>query len=616
MRSTSTSPANTGPVVLTKGRGSAQRVIMVAAWFALVTGLLEVAVLLFRRYGLGRMLHVSDHFVWMAPVAYLVLFALPALVLAALARRWPRRVTLPRAAGAFAFLGALGLIFMFPRLHRIAMLLLAAGAGVQAGRIVASHEAGFIRLCRSSLVGLASVVLLNAAIVTGHGWLRERSALAGLPAARDGAPNILFIILDTVRAEDVGLYGHAPPTTPRLDALAAGGVVFDHAISTAPWTLPAHGAMFTGRYPYEQSSNWETPLDDAYPTLAEVLAERGYVTAGFVSNTFYASREFGLDRGFSHYEDYRITPGEVINSSSLGLLLFAGRAGLTTNVFRRLLDNYHFLGRKHADQVTDDLLHWVDGVDRPFFAFINYFDAHWPYVSSAADQRRFHVTEPFEYEPAAYDAAIAGQDAQLGRLLDELDRRGLTDNTLVVITSDHGEHLGEHGRTGHGNGLYMEAIHVPLVLRFPGHIPSGGERIEQWVSTRQLPATILALIGADDERRIPGRSLAALWDGTPAPTTDPVLSGARRAIRMTEDLPIARGDVHSLIEDGMQYIRNGAESEELYDLNRDGEQRTNLLDSASAAPVLQKLRTELEALVPGGANALASLTRSPSGNPR
>ncbi|HET6680628.1 MAG TPA: sulfatase [Gemmatimonadaceae bacterium] len=605
----------TEPSVPAQRGGNARRVLLVGAWFALVTGLLEVVVLLVKRYGFGRMLHVSDHFVWMAPVAYLALFALPALALAALAWRWPRHVTLPRTAGAFAFLGALGLIFMFPRLYRIAMLLLAAGAGVQASRIVGGHEAGFIRLCRSSLMGLVAVVMLNAAIVTGHGWLRERNALAGLPAVRAGAPNILLIILDTVRAEDVGLYGYARPTTPRLDALAAGGVVFDHAISTAPWTLPAHGAMFTGRYPYEQSSNWETPLDESYPTLAEVLAERGYMTAGFVSNTFYASREFGLDRGFAHYEDYRITPGEVLNSSSLGLLLFAGRAGLTTNVFRRLLDNYHFLGRKRADQVTDDMLRWVDGVDRPFFAFVNYFDAHWPYVSSAADQRRFNVTEPFEYEPAAYDAAIAGQDVQLGRLIDELDRRGLTNNTLVIITSDHGEYLGEHGRTGHGNGLYMETMHVPLVLRFPGHTPAGA-RIARWVSTRQLPATILALIGADDERRIPGQSLAALWDGTPTPITDPVLSGARRAIRMTEDLPIARGDVHSLIEDGIQYIRNGIESEELYDLNRDGEQRTNLVDSASAAPLLQRLRAELGALVPESGNATASMKRMPSGNPR
>jgi len=131
---------------------------------------------------------------------------------------------------------------------------------------------------------------------------------------RPGMPNVLLIVLDTVRAKSLGLYGYGRPTTPRLERLARYGTVFKSAFSTAPWTLASHATMFTGRYPHELSTGFLSPLDTTYLTLAELFTSEGYQTAGFAANTFYASQEFGLSRGFTHYEDYRVSGRQVLDS--------------------------------------------------------------------------------------------------------------------------------------------------------------------------------------------------------------------------------------------------------------------------------------------------------------
>ncbi len=554
--------------------------LLAAVWIALATGTIEVIVLAFRKVVLGHVLHLSPHFVWMAPLGTVGIVAVPALTIAAAAALWPRLVTWPRATGFFAFLAALGLISLFPRLHRIAMLLLAAGVGVQASRWASARPDRLIAAMRRSLAILASAITLAGIGVGGASLLRERRALAALPDAQAGAPNILFIILDTVRAASLSLYGYDKPTSPALDAFARRGVVFDRAISPSPWTLPSHGAMFTGHDPHEQSSDWEAPLDDAFPTLAEVLAARGWMTAGFVANVFYGTYEHGLDRGFARYEDFRISPGQVFNSSSLASLVLAGRPGFTVNPLRRLIDNLDYLGRKDADRVNADFLRWLDrrAAERPFFAFLNYIDAHWPYVAPADVRRQFGVTARWGYNVPAYDAAIAGIDRELGRLLDTLDERGVLDNTIVVIASDHGEHLGEHDRTGHGNSLYMENLHVPLVIVFPGSVPAG-MRVSDFVTTRSLAATLLDLAGQADAGLLPGRSLRHTWaaGSDTSHAADPVLSSARQTVRASVDLPISQGDMAALIDEGHQFIQNGDGSEELYDLRVDMAQHVDRL---------------------------------------
>jgi arylsulfatase A-like enzyme len=599
------------------GAGARAGILGAALWIALVTGFLEVLILGIRKFALGEVISLSQHVVWMAPLGYALLFLPPGALLAALAPRF-RWIRLDRVVALFVFLSVIGIGTMFPRVHRLATLALALGVAVQAARMVSHRGGAFRGLVRRSIVPLTAAVPLAAVVVVGTLWMRERRLLAALPAAPAAAPNVLLIILDTVRAANLGLYGYGRPTTPNLDRLARHGVVFDRALSTSPWTLPAHGTMFTGRYPHELSANWKTPLDDRFPTLAEVLGSRGYATAGFVANPFYGSYEHGLNRGFAHYEDYVVSLGQILNSTSLGALVFAGRPGFTDNVLRRALNNYEYFGRKKADGLTADFLAWLENDrDAPYFAFLNYMDAHVPYTPPRDLAAQFGVRPPPSlwhritndrstlteeerragaYDRNRYDASIAEIDRALGRLFETLDRRGALENTIVIITSDHGEHLGENGLYSHANSLYMPNLHVPLMIWYPERVPAGGMRIDALVSLRSLPATILDLVGAGDESRIPGESLAGLWSGGAAPR-DPLLASVRKGINVREDLPIAKGDLHSVAASDHQYIRNPGGGEELYDLSAVMLNETNLAGASGVTGLQAELRAMLERLV-------------------
>jgi glucan phosphoethanolaminetransferase (alkaline phosphatase superfamily) len=275
----------------------ARSLLRVTMWFALATGFLEVALRLAQRHLLDTRTFLSEDVVWMAPLANLGLFALVGGLLALGRRFRPEWVSLPRVAGLFLFLLLLGPALAVERLHPAATTLLAAGIAVQASRLLRTREHLFMRLIPATGIGMLVVlILLGAASLAGR-RIAEGTAISALPDAPQGAPNVLLLILDTVRADDMGFHGYPLPTTPNLDKLAGQGVVFERAYATAPWTLPTHATLFTGRYPFEMSADWLTPLDDQHPTLAELLADKGYVTGGFVANLLYTTSETGLDRG-------------------------------------------------------------------------------------------------------------------------------------------------------------------------------------------------------------------------------------------------------------------------------------------------------------------------------
>jgi arylsulfatase A-like enzyme len=433
-----------------------------------------------------------------------------------------------------------------------------------------------------------------------------------------GVPNVLFIVLDTVRAKNLGVCGYARETTPRLSRLAARGVGFNDARSAAPWTLPSHATMFTGRWPSELFEYPEQKLDSSVPTLAEYLGRNGYATAGFVANTFYCNSGFGLGRGFDHYEDFYenfgTSPGEILRHSALG---------------RRLLDlagveeAIRLDGRKDADQINSDFLTWQSTRGpRPFFAFLNYMDAHAPYIAPARADHHFGLrattpsdqkilndwqkittppTDPRAIELArdAYDDCIAFLDSALGRLFDELERRGIFDNTLVVVTSDHGEEIGEHQLVGHGRSLYREELHVPLIVVKPGRVPSG-RRIAEPVSLRDLPATIVDLLQLSDNSPFPGRSMVPLWSTRPGlDKPDPGIVRSEVALRLKASTkkdrpPALRGPMASVVAEGMSYIRNADGSEELYRLLDDPAEAKNLAEIKDAQPALRRLRALAE----------------------
>lgn len=279
----------------------------------LLTGVMEVGLLLFKRFLRHRFILVGDDAFWMAPLAELCLFSVFVLLLvpaSRLVRDRPRMVL-----SGLAGLGIATVLSLWGRLNWIAVLLLAVGGGLQAGRILGKHRRTVRRMAPRAILGVLVLVGLSASTVFGTRMLRERRAVRGV--APPGSLNVLLIILDTVRSASLGLYGYERSTTPHLERWAGRGTVFDVAFSPSSWTLPSHASMFTGRWPNELSVGYRTPLDDRDSTLAEILSSNGYATGGMVANLLFTTRETGIARGFGHYVDHYASWGEFLRSATL-----------------------------------------------------------------------------------------------------------------------------------------------------------------------------------------------------------------------------------------------------------------------------------------------------------
>lgn len=590
--------------------------LLIASWFALVTGFIEVAILLSGKIFFQKLLLLGPHVVWMAPLAYLIFFGIIGIAFF-LVQRWLRIISQPVIVFVFAFFGFLGVGLMFAWLQHYAALLLAAGLAVQTARLTRAHPAGFRRLVRRTTAPMLALTILAAAGLLGWQLFSERRAMANLKPAPPNSPNVLFIVLDTVRAESLSVYGYSRPTTPQLERLAKNGVRFEYAISPAPWTLPSHATMFTGHFPHELSTDWEKALDASYPTLAEAFKDHGYATAGFVANDIYCTYEHGLNRGFTHYEDYSVSISELVQSSSLLSNL------ANSHLARWLVGNYDVLGRKTAAMVNRDFLSWLShNNQKPFFVFLNYMDAHEPYMPRPPFDIKFGQKTPrknyltirwmhqgarldkeamspleIQAELDAYEGSIAYLDQELGSLFDELNRQKVLDNTLVVITADHGEQFGEHGGIfTHGNSLYLQVMRVPLLISFPSRVPSNIS-VREPVTLRDLSATIVDLIPLGNKNRFPGKSLAQLWNGTANAdnaTRSPLLSEVTVGPDTHPQDPLSKGDMRSLVVDRKHYILNGDGSEEVYDLDADPQENKNLAESDEGRQITQRYRSLLK----------------------
>jgi arylsulfatase A-like enzyme len=575
----------------------------------LFAGYLDVLALEIRRQWVEPLVFAGKHVVWTAPAANLALAALVAIGVLILAAALRRRDAWWIVLWILGWLAGFGALYNFPQIHRVAAILLAAGIATLVTRWGRRREQGFRRTLRLAAPVLALATLVLAGVLTGRERRRERDAIARLPAAREGAPNVLLLVLDTVRAMSLSLYGYHRETTPNLTRWGARGVAFTNAYSTAPWTLPSHASLLTGRWMHELSADWLVPLDATFPTLGEALARAGYRTAGFVANTDYCSAEVGLDRGFAHYEDYTLTIGQILRSAAL----WRGIARI--ELIRKVVGTHDALGRKTAPAIGAAFLRWRDRDHRrPYFAMLNYYDAHRPYLPPEPWPRRF--TSPgvplnprlrkengSEPNPApariqgaidAYDNAIAYLDHQLGRLLDTLDARGELANTVVIVTSDHGEEFYEHGVWDHGNSLSGPSVRVPLLVVAPGRAPAGN-RVATAVSNRDVPATVMDLLGLTDS--FPGRSLGVHWREKPeAIGADPVFSGVRQVPRQPISYPVTRGNMGSVVLDSLRYVRHfGDHREELFDPRTDPLERRDLI----ADPRLRERLPALRALTQG-----------------
>lgn len=546
-------------------------VVAVLTSLAMLTGVLHATALAVEHFFLHRIVWYGLEFIWMAPAAYagaFLILGLPCLLGAWYRPSFPWPAL---AAGYGVVLGVFGLLLPYPQVARVAALVMALGAGLRVYQVARRKEGA--RLGRLAFRATMLLVLVAASTIPGLPLVRPLLAGPAGPAATasgERPPNVLVIILDTVRAASLSLYGYPYPTTPALESLGAGGVVFDRAIAPAPWTLPSHASMFTGRSPGELATSWTVPLDDSTPVLSAAFRAAGYRTFAIAANLDYTAWDSGLARGFQRYRDYPVTLAQTISSTSYSQTPLVG--GLLTlrswaDFLRYLRDPAfttidlsinpkHWGDRRFADDVTRTFLEWQqEDQARPFFAFLNYFDAHQGYYAPPG----FRAVGDSTSGQLAYTTAIAWIDQNLEVMFDSLRARGVLENTIVLVTSDHGELFNEHALSGHANSLYRNALHVPMVIRYPARVPAG-HRVARPVSLGDVAATLVDLAGLKG-RTFPGATLRQAWEQPEAPRA-PVIAEVGVAPGTSSAQPNATSGLISLFTDSLQYIRRLADGKE------------------------------------------------------
>ena len=575
---------------------------------ALLAGLgefaLRILVLHWSPY-LDQTFQLNPQAIWMGPLAALPLVAVAvsvAWLTSSRSRHDALRFGIP--LGAVFFVAAFQVGTTTSRVYVPALALLALGGAVQLSRWACTRQAATAALIRRS-----TLVLMAVSLGGGGGWnawkrLREVRAF-GAVTARSPAPNVLLLILDTVGAKELSVYGYDRPTSPFLASFAADGIRFDRALATASWTLPSHASFFTGRYPHELNVGWTNGLDDRYPTLAEEFARSGFATAGFAANPYYGTWRHGLDRGFQHYSDFAVSFREILANSNLNRRV--------EKLWQKATGGRFHLRYRNAENMNDDLLNWIDRrpAGRPFFAFVNYIDAHSPYLPpapyrslySGSENRGWLVNKDAAKEPPspeiisslrnAYDGAITYLDAQLSVLVQELDKRGLTSNTIVLIAADHGESLGDHGFLEHGVSLYLSELHVPLLIRLPGKAHAGCV-VREWVTLRDIPATLGAAASLASPS-LPGNSLIdhCARPGIVPASPSPLLAETVGRTHLPNWYPASAGDLSSIIVNDLHYLRRGAKIERLYDTSVDFAEKNDLSSDPAYAGALASTRAAL-----------------------
>jgi arylsulfatase A-like enzyme len=606
-------------------------VLLIGSWIGLIAGFCDVCLLVMITKFIRRDFYrLGGDFPWVIPLAVASLVLVPAAIVALRARiRGPVPLALP--VGLLSFIAFLELSCRV-RLEIWAALIFSAALAVQSARFVRPRGDGFLRLVRwTAGLLVASLLATMFWTVGGRFWSEYRQQRA-LCAAPSGAKNVLLIVWDTVRAANTSLYGYRRSTTPNLIRLASRGVRFDLAFSSSSWTLPSHASMFTGRWPHELRVDWKAPMREGVPTLAEYLASHGYDTAGFVANVDYCSAETGLARGFAHYEDY---PLRLVDTFSRHVAL--GRridlpswASAIESFIEKHTGRWHDVlphSREHekrADAINDAFLGWLGNraaKGGPFFAFLNYNDAHTPYEvpdpsipgiglrpRSAANRSILRAftgvdkmtlsVEDVRMANDVYDDCLFYMDLQLGLLIDELGRRGVLEDTLLIIASDHGEHLGDHGLFFHGGSLYRQLVQVPLLMVGHERIPAG-RTVAQPVSLCDIPATVVDLLGVQSDHPFPGRSVAGLWqtrgqEGVRSVANALLMETTKPELLMNGGRePAARGPMRSVVVSGMHYIQMADGTYELFNLEADVEEKADLANHVVFQPILFELRNLL-----------------------
>jgi arylsulfatase A-like enzyme len=416
-------------------------------------------------------------------------------------------------------------------------------------------------------------------------------ALAGLIAlggcgGSEPRPNVIIIVMDTMRADRLSCYGYERATSPSIDAFAGTADFYEKAFATATWTVPTHGSLFTGKLPFEHGAITRkddagtigvAPLDESHLTLAEVFQAEGYRTGAFVANNGFLTPRFQFDQGFATYHVERVW-SDVLNQRVMDWLKLQRRG--------------------------------------PFFLWINYIDTHRVYNTTPRpgflpepavqdqgellDELYARVMPADAPVPAGlaqkvtdqYDTAVANLDEQIGALLQHLRDQGLYDDTIIVLTSDHGEYLGEHHLVEHSKDVYEEAVRAPLIVKHVGQVE--GRRVPRPTSLADVPHLIFGAL--------PAEFAASYRDEFPRdPARDPVIVENYYTRRKDFENPAwgHRFDrIRTVIYDWpYKYIHSSDGQSELYDLERDPRESADLITSEGdrATRMAERLADFLEA---------------------
>jgi arylsulfatase A-like enzyme len=438
-------------------------------------------------------------------------------------------------------------------------------------------------------------------------------------------PNIILLVMDSVRVANLSCYGYERPTTPHIDALAKQSTLYDQAISMGCWTLPVHASLFTGLYPLNHGITVSRDaLPEGFPTLARQLKEFGYQTACF-SNNAYISSATGLDQGFDTVEDiWRVSNprGTERTKMSKRIKKLEQRGPLAkpiVSVLRKAMRVRSFMKQRRSEKdsgarlTNQQIQTWLRDSrrpDAPFFIFVNYMECHERYTPPHPYDRRFM---PAKYSPwrvaqvspnkaevlagsarrraddleimrALYDGALNYLDARIGEVAGFIDGMGLGDDTLLVITSDHGDSLGEHDHLGHRMSLYEQLVHVPMVIRYPKRFEAGAH-IDRQVQLGDLFPTFLELAGAS-ATEVGENGFHSLL--APPPAERPFTVAENTAPISLDSL-----QARMLRTDQYKFIWKSNHQHELYDLAKDPQEISNL--AAVESEITRRMVERLEA---------------------
>jgi len=451
-----------------------------------------------------------------------------------------------------------------------------------APNIYGAQKRGLVR------VAIALLFLASAADFWVHGQ----------HPAGPSRPNVILIVVDTLRWDHVGAYGYAKKTTPAIDALSREGAVYETAISASPWTTPSHAAMFTGQYPSRNGVDGKNIfLDPASHTLAETLARNGYQTAGFINNV-YIRRQTGMAKGFQQYEE------------------FWGRNEVSSVMMLIELARDHWYPRQDtgAQETRMAVHHWLkhDWTGKnPFFLFIHFMEPHAPYgipdtyystflpPGVSADQARAVNQDPesyvcnkvqmtdrdFQILNALYDNDIRYLDDQIGAMVASLREQKLLDNTLLIFTADHGEHFGDHHLMSHELSVYDSLLRVPLIIRHPATIRAG-TRVPNVVQTVDLFPSILRFVNLNaDGLELQGASLLPQhFDREKIPFAYAEYRNDRAVDKIERRFPGAlnpvfrRKSLRTIRSADFKFILGSDGTRELYSINSDPYETNDLVD--------------------------------------